>query len=187
MSPPRRNPLPAPDLNPFSYVVLALVGRGGAGPHDIVDMMRRGGRVHWAAAPSKIYAEPKRLAGLGYLEAQKAPGRTRDRTVYTLTDRGEEALRTWLAEPSGFPRIQSEAIVRLLAGDLGDEAALRASLVAMRLELDELDDLLAASRARAAELPHRERYLRLIGSLGQRLVDAHREWLDEVEAELGGG
>lgn len=178
--------MPAADLNPFSYVVMALVGRGGAGPHDIVDMMRRGGRVHWTAAPSKIYAEPKRLASLGYLEAQKAPGRTRERTVYSLTDRGERAVRDWLAEPSGFPRIQSEAIVRLLAGDLGDDASVCASLTAMRADLDELDALLAASRARARELPHRERYLRLIGSLGQRLVDAHRAWLDEVEAELGG-
>jgi DNA-binding PadR family transcriptional regulator len=175
----------AEDLNPFSYVVLALVGRGGAGPHDIVDMMRRGGRLHWAAAPSKIYAEPKRLAGLGYLEAAKAPGRTRERTVYSLTARGEEALRAWVAEPSAFPRVQSEAVVRLLAGDIADPAALVGSLVAMRAELDELDALLRASREHAGALPHRERYLRLILSLGQRVVDAHRAWLDDVEAELG--
>lgn len=172
------------DLNPFSYVVLALVGRGGAGPHDIVDMMRRGGRLHWAAAPSKIYAEPKRLAGLGYLSAEKAPGQTRERTVYSLTPRGEDALRAWVAEPTGFPRIQSEAIVRLLAGGIGDDAALRASLSAMRSDIDDLDALLRASRERAAGLPERERYLRLIDALGQRLVDAHRAWLDEVEVEL---
>jgi hypothetical protein len=73
----------------------------------------------------------------------------------------------------------------MLAGDIGDRAALVGSLTAMRAELDELDALLDASDARAADLPHRERHLRLIGSLGRRLVDAHRAWLDDVEAELG--
>ena len=34
-------------------------------------------------------------------------------------------------------------------------------------------------------LPHRERNLRLVNSLGAKLVAAHDEWLDEIEAELG--
>ena len=37
----------------------------------------------------------------------------------------------------------------------------------------------------AAALPHRARHLRLIDSLGRRVLDAHAEWLDEVERELG--
>ena len=73
----------SPDLTPFSYVVLTLVGRNGAGPHDLVRMARQG-RVHWSAAESQYYAEPKRLEKLGYLRAEKRPGRTRERTQYTL-------------------------------------------------------------------------------------------------------
>ena len=34
-------------------------------------------------------------------------------------------------------------------------------------------------------LPHRARYLRLDYSLAQRLLDAHRAWLDDIETELG--
>jgi PadR family transcriptional regulator, regulatory protein AphA len=173
------------DLNPLSYLVLALVGRGGAGPHDLVDMMRRGGRLYWAAAPSKLYAEPKRLAARGYLTATPAPGRTRERTVYHLTPAGREAVARWIASPSRFPRLQHEAVARLLAADLGDEADLRDSLGAMRVEIDELEALLAENRAQAGALPHRARYLGLIGDLGTRLLRAHREWLDEVERELG--
>ena len=30
-------------LTPFSYVILILVGEGGAGPHDLVRMMRARG------------------------------------------------------------------------------------------------------------------------------------------------
>jgi PadR family transcriptional regulator, regulatory protein AphA len=173
------------DLKPWSYVVLALIGDRGAAPHDLVDMMRRGGRVFYAAAPSQVYAEPKRLAERGYVVARKAPGRTRERTVYALTDSGRAALRAWLAEPAPFPRVQNEANIRLLAGDLIDDATIVASLTAMRTELDELTDLIAEGEAMMGSVPHRARYLRLSFSLARRLVDAHREWLDEVEAELG--
>ena len=38
-------------LTPFSYAVLVLVGRDGAGPHDLVRMARQG-RVYWIAPES---------------------------------------------------------------------------------------------------------------------------------------
>lgn len=171
-------------LKPSSYVVLALIGEGGAAPHDLVDMVRRGGRLFYAAAPSQLYAEPKRLAELGYVAARKAPGRTRERTIYELTERGREVLREWLARPAPFPRIQNEANVRLLAGDLIDDATIVASLTAMRTELDELEQLVAEGEAVMPSVPHRERYLRLSFSLARRLIAAHREWLEEIESEL---
>ena len=62
------------ELSPFSYVVLVLIGRDGAGAHDLVRMARQG-RVYASAAESHYYAEPKRLAKLGYLTAEKQPGR----------------------------------------------------------------------------------------------------------------
>ena len=104
-------------LSPFSYTVLVLVGRDGAGPHDLRRMADIG-RVYWDAAPSQWYAEPKRLAEHGYLEARKAPGRTRERTHYTLTERGREALAEWVRTPATLPRMQNEPVVRLLAADL---------------------------------------------------------------------
>ena len=101
-------------LTPFSYVILALVGRDGAGPHDIVRMMREGA-IFWTTSESHYYAEPRRLATLGFLRARTEPGRTRPRTHYELTDAGREALTAWLAEPVGLPRVQNEAMVKLLA------------------------------------------------------------------------
>ena len=58
-----------PELTLFSYEVLALVGRGGAGPHDLRQMAARGRLLAWAGE-SQYYTEPKRLAALGYLEAR---------------------------------------------------------------------------------------------------------------------
>jgi DNA-binding PadR family transcriptional regulator len=172
-----------PKLTPFSYVILVLVGEGGAGPHDLVRMMRRG-RIYWTAPESQYYAEPKRLADAGLLAADKRPGRTHDRTHYTLTDAGREALKEWLATPTRFPRIQSEPVVRLLGFEYADRGELLASLGALKADLDEIDAALRVAEAVEGELPHRATVLRLNRRLAQRIVDAHRAWLDEVQEEL---
>jgi PadR family transcriptional regulator, regulatory protein AphA len=174
------------ELTPLSYVVLALVGRDGAAPHDLVRMARGGQRLYYAGAASKIYEQPKRLGRLGYLSAEKRPGKTRERTYYTLTEKGLAALREWLAEPSSFPRIQTEAVARVLASDLAeDERVVAESLQALREEIAELSAGVDEDESRASSMPHRERQLKLVRSLGRRLLQAHLDWIDEVERELG--
>jgi DNA-binding PadR family transcriptional regulator len=171
-------------LTPFSFVILALVGRDGAGPHDIVRMMREGA-MFWTTSESHYYAEPRRLAGLGYLQARTEPGRTRPRTHYELTDAGREALAAWLAEPAPMPRVQNEAIIKLLAADFSDDATIAASLAGMRAGLEQAYREVEGMEQRALQIPHRTRYLRLIDDYARRQLDAQREWLDAVEVELG--
>jgi DNA-binding PadR family transcriptional regulator len=177
--------MPPDDLNPLSYVVLALVGDGGAGAHDLVLMMRQGGPVYWGGAPSRLYSELKRLAKLGYLSATAAPGRTHTRTVYHLTDKGRTALREWLTTPASFPRIKNEAHLRLLAGDLLSEEQIVASFRGMLPELDELERTVEDMYDQADRVPHRAKYLRLSHAYARRLVALHREWISEIERELG--
>jgi PadR family transcriptional regulator, regulatory protein AphA len=178
LSRPARSP-----LTPFSYVILALVGRGGAGPHDIVRMMREGA-IFWTTSESHFYAEPKRLAELGFLHARKEPGQTRPRTHYELTDKGRQALREWLARPAAMPRIQHEGMVKLLAADFSDDATIRASLSSLRGQLERAYQNLEQMERRAPTVPHRARYLRLIDDYGRRWLDTQRQWLDTVEREL---
>ena len=66
-------------------------------------MVRQGRILDWAGE-SQYYVEPKRLAKLGYLEARKEPGKTRERTVYTLTDKGLQALAEYARTPVTFHR-----------------------------------------------------------------------------------
>jgi PadR family transcriptional regulator AphA len=175
---------PVAKLTPFSYVILALVGRGGAGPHDIVRMMREGA-LFWTTSESHYYAEPKRLAKLGLLEARTEPGRTRPRTHYELTEAGRQALTEWLAQPAAMPRIQHEGIVKLLAADFADDATIVASLTGLRRELELAYARLEVMEQQAPSLPHRARYLKLINDYGRRSLDSQRDWLDAVERELG--
>jgi DNA-binding PadR family transcriptional regulator len=171
------------DLGLFSYEILALVGRGGASAHDLRRLAQEVRMVAWAGE-SQYYVEPKRLARLGYLEARKAPGRTRERTVYTLTGKGREAIRDYARTPARFTPFKSDALLRLLLADLGGEGATRASLAALRGELAELEGQLDAAAAGAEALPHRARYLGLAQDFLRRLIELHRELIDEVEREL---
>jgi DNA-binding PadR family transcriptional regulator len=149
-------------------------------------MVKRG-RIYAWAGESQYYVEPKRLAELGYLRARRAPGKTRERLVYTLTEKGLEALREWARTPVQFPRIRHEAVVRLLAADLVGEEAVRESLLALREEIAELRLLLSEGEAAAESLPHRRKYLLLNQRYAHGLLDLNLRWLEEVERELGAG
>ena len=174
------------DLSLFDYMLLALVGRSGAAPHDLLRMARQG-RIFDFAGESRYYTEPKRLARLGYLDARKEPGRTRERTVYTLTDQAYEALREWSRTPVHFPRLEHEPLVRLLTADLVDERDVVESLGTLRADIADLRARLDAAEAAADALPHRRTYLLLAQRLARRLLTVHEEWLEEVERELAPG
>ena len=171
------------ELSLFSYMVLGLVGRGGAAPYDLRRMAKQGRIFDWAGE-SQYYVEPKRLARLGYLEARKEPGKTRERTVYTLTDKGLDALAEWASTPVHFPRLEHEALVRLLICDLVDEATVRESIGTLRADIADLSARLDVAEAMADTLPHRREYLLLAHRLARRLLEVHLEWLDEVDRVL---
>src|SRR5919198_1562164 len=134
----------SPELSLFSYEILGLVGSRGAAPHDLLRMAQRGRILDWAGE-SQYYVEPKRLAKLGSLEARKEPGRTRPRTVYTLTDKGLDALREYARTPVGFTPLKSDPLLRLLICDLVGERVTRESLLTLREDLDDLFARVAAS------------------------------------------
>ncbi len=172
-----------PDLSFFSYEILGLVGSQGAGAHDLMRWARRGRMLDWAGE-SQYYVEPKRLAGLGYVEARKEPGKTRERTVYSLSDKGLEALRAWARTPLAFTPVKSEPLLRLLVADLVGAEVTRESVATLRDDIAVLQGQVDEMEARAADLPHRETSLRLSARFLRRLLDLHLELVDEVEREL---
>jgi DNA-binding PadR family transcriptional regulator len=175
--------MPSKELSLFSYEILGLVGRQGAAPHDLLRLAKRGRMLAWAGQ-SQYYTEPKRLAKLGYLEARKEPGKTRERTVYTLTDKGLEALRAYARTPATFTPFKSDFLQRLLICDLVGEAVTRKSMAAVRDDVADIQWRLEDAERTAKALPHREKYLLLVIGFLRRLLDLHLELVDEVEREL---
>src|ERR671911_1345298 len=171
------------ELTLFSYEILGLVGSQGAGPHDLRGMVRRGRMLDWAGE-SQYYAEPKRLARLGYLAARREPGKTRERTVYTLTEKGLEALREYAQRPVTFTPVKSDALLRMLICDLAGEEVTRESMAALRDDLDDIAARLDTAEEAAHGLPHREKYLLIVTRFLRRYLELHEELVDEVEREL---
>jgi DNA-binding PadR family transcriptional regulator len=172
-------------LGLFSIEVLGLVGEGGASAHDLLRFARRGRLLAWAGE-SQYYSEPKRLAELGYLSARREPGKTRERTVYSLTAQGREALREYARKPVEFTPLKSDALLRLLICDLVGETVTRESMSTLRDELPDLRQRLKDAERTAQELPHRQTYLLIVIGFLSRLIDLHVELVDEVEEKLGG-
>src|ERR1700751_3288458 len=162
------------ELTLFSYEILGLVGRGGAGAHDLLRMAQRGRILAWAGE-SQYYVEPKRLAKLGYLDSRKEPGKTRERTVYTLNEKGLEALRDWVRTPVGFTPFKSDALIRILATDLVGEEAVREGFASLQSDLEDMHARVRETRERAKSLPHREKYLGLGLDFAEGLIRLYEE------------
>ena len=173
----------ADELTLFSYEILGLVGRNGASAHDLRQMARHGRILDWAGE-SQYYTEPKRLARLGYLETRTEPGKTRPRTVYTLTPRALDALRDYARTPVHVQPVKNELLLRLLICDLVGEAPTRESAATIRADVADLMDRLEETRRRLDALPHRRKYQLLAVEFLRRLLDLHLELVDEIEREL---
>jgi DNA-binding PadR family transcriptional regulator len=171
------------ELSLFSYEILGLVGPNGAGAHDLLRMARHGRILDWAGE-SQYYVEPKRLARLGYLAAHVEPGKTRQRTVYTLTGKGTEALNAWARTAVRFTPVKSELLLRLLIADLVGEEATRQSIATIRDDISDLFIRLDESEAFARTRPSRTKYLLLVFGFLRRLLDLHLEFVDDIEREL---
>jgi PadR family transcriptional regulator, regulatory protein AphA len=171
------------ELSLFSYEILGLVGSSGAGAHDLLRLAQRGRILAWAGE-SQYYVEPKRLAKLGYLDARREPGKTRERTVYSLTDKGREALREWAETPARVTPVKSDALLRMLIADIVGEGPTRASISALREDIADLEARLDASEESADALPHRRKYLLLVIEFLRGLLALHLDWVERAEAEL---
>ena len=156
----------------------------GAGAHDLLRLARRGRMLDWAGQ-SQYYTEPKRLAKLGYLEGAEGAGQDdASGPIYTLTDKGQQALREYARTPVSFTPLKSEPLLRLLITDLVGEAVTRESMATLRDDIADLAARLDDGEATAELLPHRRKYLMLVIDFLRKYLDLHLELVDEVEREF---
>ena len=86
-------------LSTTSYVVLGMVAlRGPSTPYDLKRAVGRSIGYFWTFPHAQLYSEPKRLEEAGLLDLHEER-HGRRRKLYTITDEGSAALRSWLSEP----------------------------------------------------------------------------------------
>ena len=131
-------------------------------------------------------AAPSGCTGLASAVRERNGGRSRNR--YEITNEGRRALREWLGESSGPPRIELEPILRLVFADQGDhEDALRAIEVLRSWAEDQMDsglEILREYQAGAAPFPDRLHLSALVTRLYTDLFHTVAAFTDFAEAEI---
>src|SRR6476469_3542909 len=106
-------------LTPTSYLVLGLLAREGPStPYELKRHVARTIGHFWSFPHALLYKEPARLVELGLLtEERELEGRRR--RLFTITQPGRQALRTWLSRPARQPtELRDVALLQLFFADL---------------------------------------------------------------------
>ncbi len=127
-------------LTTTSYAVLAQLAVRSWSTYELARQRVRYFRYVWPRAESAIYREVKRLAAMGLINGRREYVGKRARTVYSITDRGRQMLRDWLATPVSPFAMDFEAMIRLFIAPLGTKEQIVATLERVRTDAREMLD-----------------------------------------------
>ena len=105
-------------LKPSAYLVLGML-RGGVGTgYAIKRAVDRSTRFFWSTSFAQVYPELARLERQGYIVGRSDPRGGRPRRVYEPTQKGKQALDSWLRSPR-VPSFEfrDEGLLRLFFAD----------------------------------------------------------------------
>ena len=123
-----------------SYAVLALLDLKPWTGYELTRQAQRSLRYAWPKSERLLYSEPKKLVELGYATTHIEETGKRTRNVYEITDGGREALNEWTSSRTKPPRIEIEALLRLLFADHGTTKDLLGALDELEADIGEHHD-----------------------------------------------
>jgi PadR family transcriptional regulator AphA len=168
-------------LTGTSYAVLALLKEfGESTSYEIKGALESSIQNFWPVPHTTAYEEPARLAAAGYLSAKQEEGGRR-RRVYSLTDKGREALAAWAGEASAAsPQLRDELMLKVFAG--ADPGPLLEPRIAFhKAKLEELRGYLqlvrqsegfeGSERTLVAGVAYEEKMLEMLETFAQAAAD----------------
>lgn len=117
-----------------SYTVLGLLALGPKTGNQIVQGYARSIGQIGSRSDAVLYEEPKRLVKDGLAAAEEERRGKRTVAVYSITELGLRELEGWLSQPSTFPILDAEPVVRAVFSDFGEQEDLRATIEELRDE-----------------------------------------------------
>jgi len=126
---------------PITYGILGLLALWG--PLSGYDLKHISDHIlapMWGVVQSQVYKELRRMKELGWVEMEREEQESRpDRKVYSITEQGHTALRSWQAQQPEVFQIRDELLLKVLFGSFaptGDLAQnLRTSIVEHEMHL----------------------------------------------------
>jgi PadR family transcriptional regulator AphA len=128
-------------LTPISFIVLGLVDWAGEStPYQLKQLVAASVGNFWTLQHAQLYSEPERLAKAGYLtEERERDGRRRK--LYSITDKGRQALEEWRSEPTdAILELRAPALLKLFFGADPVELA-KVQVEAHRRKLAEYEEI----------------------------------------------
>ena len=103
--------------NKSRYAILGVLSQGPMSGYDIKKFIELSISNFWSESYGQIYPILKQLTeeGLTSSHTEKQEGKP-ERYVYTLTDKGWDALREWLTEPAEYVVGRIEILLKLFFG-----------------------------------------------------------------------
>lgn len=175
-------------LRTISYLVLGMVRFGATSGYAIKKGADAGVSAFWPISLAQVYPELAKLEEAGLLTRDDDSHGARSKARYTLTEKGEGALLTWLRSPrEDPPTLRFEGMLRAFFADAlpkHDQLELlrrqRRQVITVKEHLFD-GDLRAA--AKAIDAGHM-RYPILLGDWGEDVLDFTYEWLGRLEVKL---
>ncbi len=173
--------------NSSVYAILGLLSYEPMSGYDIKQAVETVFSYFWSESYGRIYPVLKQLEaeGLATRGTEKNVGKP-DRHIYTITRKGREALRQWLAEPPGPLRVRHELLLKLVFGhnvsieqNIHHVELHRAALLREKETFEQLKGLID-------EDPSDQRlYSALALRLGELVNEARLKWCEAALATLG--
>src|SRR6266567_4798459 len=177
-------------LTTTSYALLSHLAMKPWSAYELAVQRQRYFRYFWPRAQRGLYTELKRLAALGYAELETAHTGRRARSVYSITERGREALRGWLVQPLAPIGLEFEGLLRIFASPLGTKEQLMRTLVQLRMEVDEMtafnDGIAQEYLEGRAPFQHQAYVRTLVVDFITDWMAAIDGWLERTAAEVDG-
>lgn len=108
-------------ISTLGFAILGLLAREPLSGYDLTRRTKERLRFFWRAQHSQIYPELARLEeeGLVTHRVVEQPDRP-DKKVYSVTEAGLEALKTWVVEPPGARPVRDELVLKAYSLWLAD-------------------------------------------------------------------
>jgi DNA-binding PadR family transcriptional regulator len=171
-----------------SYAVLALLDLKPWTGYELTHQAQRSLRYAWPKSERLLYSEPKKLVELGLATTHQEKHGGRTRNVYTITAAGRTALAEWTSTRTQPPRLEIEALLRLLFADHGSQEDLRSALDELESDIAEhhhaIVELMASYLDGGHPFPQRTHLSVLFATFQIEMFKTIERWIEFARAEI---
>ena len=178
----------ASKMSTSSFAVLALLDLRSWSAYELTQQAQRSLRYAWPKSERLLYSEPKKLVELGYATVAEEQDGGRSRSVYTITAAGRGALREWTTTRTQAPRLEVEALLRLLFADHGSKDDLLGALDDLESDIDEphqaIVELMGSYLDEGHPFPHRTHLSVLFATFQIEVFKTIERWIEFARDEI---